>query len=71
VDITNSLITTWISVAIILIVVGLIKISKKGSPKGMQNVIEAMRRMDWNYVKSQYPMTISESMDALRKLQKK
>lgn len=32
---------------------------------------EAMRRMDWNYVKSQYPMTISESMDALRKLQKK
>lgn len=32
---------------------------------------EAMRRMDWDYVKSQYPMTISECMDALRKLQKK
>lgn len=32
---------------------------------------EAMRRMDWDYVKSQYPMTISECTEALRKLQKK
>lgn len=32
---------------------------------------EAMRRMDWDYVKSQYPMTILECTEALRKLQKK
>lgn len=32
-------------------------------------VKEAMRRVDWEYVKSQYPKTISDSMDALRGLQ--
>ncbi|MCB0368200.1 MAG: hypothetical protein KDD45_01865 [Bdellovibrionales bacterium] len=31
----------------------------------------AMKRMDWDYVKSQYPATISECIEALRKLQKK
>jgi hypothetical protein len=32
-------------------------------------VKEAMRRVDWEYVKTQYPKTISDSMDALRGLQ--
>jgi hypothetical protein len=33
------------------------------------SVKEAMRRVDWEYVKTQYPKTISDSMDALRGLQ--
>lgn len=38
----------------------------------MNTVIkEAMRRMDWEYVKSQYPTTISDCVEALRKIQKK
>ncbi|MFP5518711.1 MAG: hypothetical protein ACLGGX_02315 [Bdellovibrionia bacterium] len=34
-------------------------------------VKEAMRRMDWDYVKEQYPRTVSQSMDLLRKMQNK
>lgn len=32
---------------------------------------EIMRRVDWDYVKNQYPRTISESVEHLRKLQTK
>jgi hypothetical protein len=32
-------------------------------------VKEAMRRMDWDFVKDQYPKTISDSVEALRKIQ--
>lgn len=32
-------------------------------------VKEAMRRMDWDFVKDQYPKTISESVESLRKIQ--
>lgn len=31
---------------------------------------EILRRVDWDHVKAQYPMTISESVEALRELQK-
>lgn len=31
---------------------------------------EAMKRIDWDYVRAQYPITVSESMELLRKLQK-
>ena len=34
-------------------------------------VKEAMRRVDWDFVKTQYPRTVSESMDVLRKMQNK
>lgn len=34
-------------------------------------VKEAMRRVDWDFVKGQYPRTISESMEVLRKMQNK
>jgi hypothetical protein len=34
-------------------------------------VKEAMRRVDWDYVKDQYPRTVSQSMDLLRKIQQK
>ena len=32
-------------------------------------VKEAMRRVDWDFVKAQYPRTVSESMEVLRKMQ--
>lgn len=34
-------------------------------------VKEAMRRVDWDFVKAQYPRTVSESMEVLRKMQNK
>lgn len=34
-------------------------------------VKEAMRRMDWDYVKSQYPRTVAESVETLRQMQNK
>jgi hypothetical protein len=34
-------------------------------------VKEAMRRVDWEFVKNQYPRTVSESMELLRKMQSK
>lgn len=34
-------------------------------------VKEAMRRVDWDYVKDQYPRTVSHSMELLRKIQTK
>jgi hypothetical protein len=34
-------------------------------------VKEAMRRVDWDFVKTQYPRTVSDSMDVLRKMQNK
>lgn len=33
-------------------------------------VKEAMRRVDWDFVKAQYPRTVFESMDVLKKMQK-
>jgi F-type H+-transporting ATPase subunit a len=39
-NITNSLLSTWVSVILVLIVVYLIKISKTGAPKGLQNFLE-------------------------------
>lgn len=33
-------------------------------------VKEAMRRVDWDFVKAQYPRTVHESMDVLRKMTK-
>lgn len=32
---------------------------------------EAMRRVDWDYVKEQYPRTVAHSMEVLRKIQSK
>lgn len=34
-------------------------------------VKEAMRRMDWDYVKAQYPRTVAESVETLRQMQSK
>lgn len=34
-------------------------------------VKEAMRRVDWEFVKNQYPRTVSESMEIVRKLDRK
>lgn len=34
-------------------------------------VKEAMRRMDWDYVKAQYPRTVAESVETLRQMQNK
>ncbi|OYZ22966.1 MAG: hypothetical protein B7Y39_06865 [Bdellovibrio sp. 28-41-41] len=42
-----------------------------GQIKMNSGIKEIMRRIDWDHVKSQYPVTILESMEALRKLQKK
>lgn len=42
-----------------------------GQIKVNSGIKEIMRRIDWDHVKSQYPVTIMESMEALRKLQKK
>lgn len=42
-----------------------------GQIKMNAGIKEIMRRIDWDHVKSQYPVTILESMEALRKLQKK
>ncbi|MFN8791077.1 MAG: hypothetical protein ACK5Y2_06440 [Bdellovibrionales bacterium] len=39
--------------------------------KANASVREAMRRMDWDYVKAQYPRTVSESVESLRQLQSK
>ncbi len=42
-----------------------------GQIKMNSGIKEIMRRIDWDHVKSQYPVTILDSMEALRKLQKK
>ncbi len=42
-----------------------------GQIKMNAGIKEIMRRIDWDHVKSQYPVTILDSMEALRKLQKK
>jgi polyhydroxyalkanoate synthesis regulator phasin len=42
-----------------------------GQIKMNSGIKEIMRRIDWDHVKSQYPVTILESMETLRKLQKK
>lgn len=42
-----------------------------GQIKMNTGIKEIMRRIDWDHVKSQYPVTILDSMEALRKLQKK
>lgn len=42
-----------------------------GQIKMNSGIKEIMRRIDWDHVKSQYPVTILESMEALRKVQKK
>lgn len=42
-----------------------------GQIKMNSGIKEIMRRIDWDHVKSQYPKTILDSMEALRKLQKK
>lgn len=40
------------------------------SGKPAPGIKEAMRRIDWEFVKSQYPRTVHESMEVLRKIQK-
>ena len=42
-----------------------------GQIKMNAGIKEIMRRIDWDHVKSQYPKTILDSMEALRKLQRK
>ena len=37
--------------------------------KSTPAVKEAMRRVDWDFVKEQYPRTVRESLEVLRKLQ--
>lgn len=39
--------------------------------KANPSIKEAMRRMDWDYVKAQYPRTVSESVETLRQMQTK
>lgn len=41
----------------------------QGTGKLNPAVKEAMRRVDWDYVKDQYPRTVSQSMELLRKIQ--
>jgi hypothetical protein len=43
----------------------MILVDTKTSP----SVKEAMRRMDWDYVKAHYPRTIAESVEILRQIQ--
>jgi F-type H+-transporting ATPase subunit a len=39
-DVTNSMIATWLSLAIVIGFVSLIKVRKSGAPKGVQNLFE-------------------------------